>query len=368
MTRGQGSTDADSGGRSRPETPGKPPSDPATAGSWKASRGLRRSLVVLGLSVALVAGLGAAGLFYVVSLTDRPGPLTAETSVVVARGTPVNAIATQLKDAGVIENAGLFALTVRLFGESQPLRAGEFAFPAGVSVRGSMEVLQSGQPVLRRLTIPEGLTTGQVLALVSATEGLAGPVSEPEGEGRLLPETYYFSLDDSRAEIVDRMQQSLREVLAELWLQRAPDLPFTTPEEALVLASIVEKETGLDDERPLIAAVFINRLRRGMRLQSDPTVAFGLAPPGRPLERALTRADLRADHPYNTYQIDGLPPEPIANAGRASIEAVLNPAESDNLFFVADGSGGHAFAVTLQEHNRNVAKWRRVQRQSSSGN
>ncbi len=357
MTGGQGQTDTEANSQ-----PGDQTSQPTVGMPPKRGQGLGRSLGVLALSLLLFGGLVAGAGFYALSLIDRPGALTADTSVVIEPGTAVNAIAAQLQAAGVVERAGLFALTARLLGRSQPLRAGEFAFPARVSVRESITILQSGQTVVRRLTIPEGLTTAQVLTLVANAEGLSGPVPESPGEGVLLPETYHFALDGSRAEIVDRMRQDMDEVLADLWLRRAPDLPFATPEEALVLASIVEKETGLDSERPRIAAVFINRLRRGMRLQSDPTVAYGLMEDGLPLDRELTRADLRTEHPYNTYQINGLPPGPIANAGRASIEAVLNPAESNELYFVADGSGGHAFATTLQEHNRNVAKWRRLRK------
>lgn len=367
MTGGQPTEDVRAPGGSGGDGTVDHRNQPAGGVRPRRGRHLRRLLGTLALSLLLLVGLGVGGFYYTRSLIDQPGPLQAETTVVIDRGTTVTAIATQLQTAGVIEQSGLFALTVRLFGRSQPLRAGEFPFPPRVSVRESMAILQSGATVVRRLTIPEGLTTAQVLALVAAEEGLSGPLPESPGEGLLLPETYHFSLAGSRAEIVERMSQDMAGVLADLWLQRAPDLPFVTPDEALILASIVEKETGLDGERPRVAAVFINRLRRGMRLQSDPTVAFGLAVDGQPLERALTRADLRVQHPYNTYQIDGLPPGPIANAGRSSIEAVLNPDESKELYFVADGTGGHAFATNLKEHNRNVAKWRRVQRESSGG-
>ncbi|MHA1570189.1 MAG: endolytic transglycosylase MltG [Alphaproteobacteria bacterium] len=368
MTGGQPPIEVEPGrGDSRLDGATDHKNEPAGGVRPRRGRGLRRLLGTITLSLLLLIGLGVGGFYYALSLIDQPGPLQIETSVVIARGTPVTGIATQLQAAGVIERAGLFAFAVRVLGRSQPLRAGEFPFPPRVSVRESMAILQSGATVVRRLTIPEGLTTAQVLALVAAADGLSGPLPESPGEGLLLPETYHFSLAGSRTEIVDRMRQDMTGVLAELWLQRAPDLPFVTPDEALILASIVEKETGLDGERPRIAAVFINRLRRGMRLQSDPTVAYGLVDNGQPLERALTRADLRVQHPYNTYQIDGLPPGPIANAGRSSIEAVLHPGESKDLYFVADGSGGHAFATNLKGHNRNVAKWRRIRRNAAGG-
>ena len=368
MTSGQPPIEVESGRHgSRTDAATDHSNEPAVGARPRRGRRLKQLLGTMTLSLLLLIGLAVGGFYYGLSLIDQPGPSQIETSVVIARGTPVAAIATQLQAAGVIEQAGLFALTVRLFGRAQPLRAGEFAFPPRVSVRESMVILQSGAAVVRRLTIPEGLTTTQVLALVAAADGLSGALPESPGEGLLLPETYHFSLEGSRAEIIERMRQDMAGVLAALWLQRAPDLPLVTPEEALILASIVEKETGLDGERPRIAAVFINRLRRGMRLQSDPTVAYGLAGDGQPLERALTRADLRTQHPYNTYQIDGLPPGPIANPGRSSIEAVLIPAESKDLYFVADGSGGHAFATNLKEHNRNVAKWRRIERKASGG-
>jgi UPF0755 protein len=231
-----------------------------------------------------------------------------------------------------------------------------------------MRLLQSGKTVVRRLTVVEGLTAVQVLSQIAATEGLVGPLPQSPGEGRMLPETYHFSYGHERSAMVSRMVRAMDETLAELWAGRAPGLPFRTPDEALVLASIIEKETGRDNERARIAAVFVNRLKKGMRLQSDPTVVYALTDGGGPLARPLTRANLEIDHPYNTYVIDGFPPGPITNPGRASIAAALNPAETGELYFVADGNGGHVFAQTLQEHNRNAARWRQTRQRMRDEN
>ena len=198
--------------------------------------------------------------------------------------------------------------------------------------------------------------------LVDAADGLSPRRTPPPAEGRVLPETYSYRLGNSRDAVVERMTAAMRDLLAELWAGRAADLPFDRPMEAVILASIVEKETSRSAERARIAGVFINRLRKGMRLQSDPTVVYGLTDGRGPLGRSLTRRDLETDHPYNTYKIKGLPPEPICNPGRASLEAVLHPMVTDALYFVADGTGGHVFAKTLAEHNRNVARWRRLRK------
>ncbi|MBK1661106.1 aminodeoxychorismate lyase [Paracraurococcus ruber] len=240
------------------------------------------------------------------------------------------------------------------------MRAAEFAFPAGASLEQVLAILREGRPVQRRLTIPEGLTARQVASLLRGTEGLTGEVPVPE-EGSILPETYAWEWGFDRAALLRRAQAAMARTLAEIWAERAEGLPLATPREALVLASIVERETALPEERPRIAAVFLNRLRRGMPLQSDPTVAYAAAEGGA-LERPLTRADLDRDHPFNTYRIRGLPPAPIAAPGVAALRAVTRPAQTDDLYFVANGEGGHAFARTLEEHNRNVARWREIER------
>lgn len=317
------------------------------------------------LLLVLAGGLAAAGYWGYRQFTAA-GPATADTQLVVPRGAGASAIAAQLAATGVVHDALIFKLGVRLFSQGRPLRAGEYLFPARASAREVMELLIEGRTVVRKLTVAEGLTSREVLALVAGAEAMEGEVPPPPPEGALLPETYHYSWGDSRPELVARMQEAMRSALAELWPGRAEGLPIETPEQALILASIVEKETGVDSERPRVAAVFVNRLNQGMPLQSDPTVIFALTKGEKPLGRALLRADLALDDPYNTYVNAGLPPGPIANPGKAAIAAVLNPAATKELYFVADGSGGHAFAETLEEHNRNVAKWRKLQKTNAA--
>ena len=289
-----------------------------------------------------------------------PGPLANDTAIVIPKG-GIGKIARLLAGAGVISDATVFRLAARLTGRDRTMRAGEFLFPAAVSMKGAISLLTNGATVKRRLTVAEGLTTAEVLKLIAATDGLAGDVPPLLDEGVLLPETYFFSHGDARADIVGRMRSAMQEAFAELWPQRAPGGSLKTPAEALILASIIEKETAIDAERARVSAVFHNRLKKHMRLQSDPTVVYAIASGAGPLHRKLTRRDLSIDSPYNTYWARGLPPGPITNPGRASIAAALNPAADDALYFVADGSGGHVFARTLAEHNRNVARWRRLQ-------
>ena len=322
----------------------------------------RRFALLAGGLLVLAGGLGVA-LFLGMQRLDSPGPLEAEARVIVPRGATLGAIALRLEEQGVIQDSLSFKLAGRIFGAARGLKAGEYAFPPKISMREALGILKQGNTVVRRLTIAEGLTSTEIVALVAAAEGLSGETGPVPPEGSLLPETYHYSWDDERAALVGRMSKGLDEALAELWPKRAENLPIKTPEEAVILASIVEKETGVPEERPLVASVFVNRLRRGMRLQSDPTVVYALTQGNGPLGRALIFRDLEVDNPYNTYKYAGLPPGPIANVGRAALEAVLNPAESSFLYFVADGTGGHAFAKSLSEHNKNVAKWRKIQRQ-----
>ncbi|WP_426956545.1 endolytic transglycosylase MltG [Muricoccus radiodurans] len=320
-----------------------------------------RALLVLVLLVALVAG--GAG-WYAWNRYTAPGPLQAPAQALVPRG-GTEQIAEALGRAGVVESPRDFALAALVTRGEGALRAGEYVFPAGASLRDVLVVLRTARPIQRRLTIPEGLTARQIVALIDRADGLTGD-TPPIEEGAVLPETYLFQYGETRAAIIRRATAAMQEALREAWASRAPDLPISSPREALVLASIVERETGQESERPRVASVFVNRLRRNMPLQSDPTVAYA-AGEGAPLDRPLTRADLDRDHPFNTYRNRGLPPAPIAAPGKEALRAVTRPEATDLLFFVADGTGGHAFARTLEEHNRNVARWREVERGRAGG-
>ena len=315
--------------------------------------------------VTIVAAVVAAGTFaWGYAQFTRPGPLTEPKVVVIPSGAGLDLISNTLMSNGIVQNPTVLVLGAKISGEARNLRAGEYRFPEGVSPRDVVAILKSGRTVARRLTFAEGLTVHQVVEKLRTSDGLAGDVTHLPEEGSLLPETYHFSYGDERDGLLARMTDGMSDLLGELWPSRDKGLPYATIQEAMVLASIIERETAVGDERGVVAGVFINRLRLGMRLQSDPTVAYGIAPGG--LGRPLTRADLANVNPYNTYVIKGLPPAPICNPGAASIRAALNPVKTDYLYFVADGTGGHAFARTLAEHNRNVAKWRRARRGQSN--
>ncbi|MXP63729.1 endolytic transglycosylase MltG [Roseomonas sp. M0104] len=311
------------------------------------------------LLLLLLAGGGAA--WWGWRAWQEPGPLPEASAVVVARGSGTQALGQALSERGVIRDPRVFAAAVWLTRKQGPLRAGEYQFPAHASLRQVLEVLRTARPVQRMVTLPEGLTARQMADILEQAPGLFGDMPSLD-DGELLPETYAYSWGDSRASVVRRASSAMRETLERIWKDRAADLPLKTPREALILASIVERETGRPEERARVAAVFLNRLKRNMPLQSDPTVAYAAADGG-VLDRPLTRADLDMEHPFNTYRNRGLPPGPIASPGVASLRAVLQPMETNELYFVADGSGGHAFASTLEEHNRNVARWRALERQ-----
>ena len=319
-----------------------------------------RSIIFFIFLLSLLTGLAGGGvLIWGYAQYIKPGPTISEITVYIPKGSGVDNIANILASEGVIDDPMIFRLGVRLSRVDKGLKAGEFAFPYGVSAKGTAEILISGKTVTRRLTIAEGLTAFQIFDQLVATSGLEKTFDVPL-EGSVLPETYYFSYGDTRAEIVQRMVRAMDNNLNRLWQERASGLPFKGPGDALILASIVEKETGVKVERARIAGVFINRLNKGMRLQSDPTVVYGLSEGEGPLGRPLSRADLKKKTPYNTYTINGLPPGPICNPGLTAIQAVMNPQHTDDLYFVADGKGGHVFSKTLKEHNRNAAKWRKI--------
>lgn len=314
------------------------------------------------LTLFLIAALAAfAGTAWLLREVSASGPLAAEKLIYIEPGRSIRSIAAQLLEAGVIKNDLAFIIDARLQNRAKELKAGEYLMPAGISIGGAITLLQSGRTYQHKITIPEGLMVTEIINLLRQEPVLAGDIVDSPAEGSLLPETYKFSFHDTRSSIVERMKASMAAEIAAQWTKRTSDLPFKTPEEAVTLASIVEKETGLAAERPRVAGVFINRLRKGIPLQSDPTVIYAVTEGREKLDRELTYKDLKKASPYNTYTVRGLPPAPIANPGKASLAAVLNPEKNDFIYFVADGTGGHVFSRTLQEHNSNVARWRMLE-------
>ncbi|MDE2914858.1 MAG: endolytic transglycosylase MltG [Paracoccaceae bacterium] len=315
------------------------------------------NLVILAL--VLVAGVLAWGRHEF----HRSGPLAADSVFIIEKGESLYAVADRLESDGIISNAAVFRIGARFLRLEEALKYGEYPLAARSTMKAVLERLTSGRGVFYWVTVPEGFTVHQVLARIADVDELTGEVNMSPAEGSLAPDTYAVSKGDSRQSVIDRMRMAQSAILEDAWEGRAANLPLDSPEEALILASIVERETGVESERSEVAAVFVNRLRRGWKLQSDPTVIYGLTGGQSSLGRGLRESELASDTPYNTYIISGLPPTPIANPGRASIEATLRPADSDNMFFVADGTGGHVFSATLAEHNRNVARWRRMERE-----
>ena len=316
------------------------------------------------MSLVIMALLVAGVMFYFGKREfEGGGPLRSTSTVVIKQASSVRDIADLLARRGMISNSRVFQIGVRAHGNDGQLKAGEYEIKAGASMRDIMETLKTGKSVLYSLTIPEGLTVVQALKRIAEHEELVGDMpTEAPLEGTLVADTQRFARGTTRAEILDKMMKDQKQLVETIWERRRADLPLADINEFVTLASIVEKETGRADERTRVAGVFINRLRRGIRLQSDPTIVYGLfGGEGKPADRPIYRSDIDKPTPYNTYTIDGLPPTPIANPGRAALEAVANPSQTEELYFVADGTGGHVFAKTLDEHNENVARWRKIE-------
>ncbi len=331
---------------------------------------LIKALVSLLIGLIVIGGAAAAGgWFWLQNELQKAGPSADEHVFVVQPGETLSSVANRLEQEGIVRDGRLIRIKAKLDGTELAIKTGEFILEPQASVADVMDVLIDGKAVFHKITLPEGRTTAQLLRLIEADPILTGDMPTEEiAEGSLLPDTYLFHRGMTRQELITLMQKAQKDVLDELWPQRAEGLPISTPEEAVILASVVEKETGIASERPQIAGLFVTRLKRGMRLESDPTIIYGVSQ-GEPLynrrgeRRTLYRSEIDRRTDWNTYQIDGLPKTPICNPGRDAIAAVLNPDETGHIFFVADGKGGHLFAKTLAEHNRNVAAYRRYERE-----
>ena len=334
--------------------PAKPPRKPRRMGLSSLS-GL--------FTFVLLGALATVGvLAWLLKESRSPGPLADDKVVMIVSEDNGGSIADQLERAGVIDSAMWFNVLTVLDGNRGALKRGEYAFKAGVSMNEIENELLAHHVVRYKITIPEGLTSEQIVDRLREDTVLTGDVREPPREGSLMPDTYYFERGDTRLSILSRMAKMQAKTVEEVWKERAPDLPIKSPGEMVTLASIVEKETGKTEERPHVAGVFVNRLEKHMRLGSDPTIVYGLALGKGTLGRSITKADLNQSTPYNTYIIEGLPPGPICNPGKAALEAVARPVRSKDLYFVADGTGGHAFAETLDQHQKNVARWRQIEK------
>jgi UPF0755 protein len=330
------------------------------------SQRVRHPLVVAGNAVftilILVAIIAGGALFIGKQRFDAAGPLTEEKTVNIPKGLGTRDIADLLTREGVIDQPWVFIGGVVVLKAREGLKYGEYRFPKSASISDVVDIIVEGRVVQHTLTFPEGLTSEQIVARLLESDLLTGTIKEVPREGTLLPETYKVTRGVSRQNILNRMQQASRKMVQEVWERRSPDLPLKSPEELVTLASIVEKETGKPDERTRVAAVFVNRLKQKMRLQSDPTIIYGLVGGKGSLGRPLSKGDIEQPTPYNTYIVDGLPPGPIANPGRASLEATANPARTKEIYFVADGTGGHVFSDNYEQHRKNVAKLRAIER------
>jgi UPF0755 protein len=317
------------------------------------------------MTFLLIVMICVAGLFYLVRRQfDLPGPLTYPTVFVVPRGEGVSAIARRLEQEGIINDRWTFFIASRYFKVYDKIKAGEYTIKVNASLRDVLDTLVEGKSILYSIGLPEGLTSYQIVERLKNHPDLVGDISEIPAEGSLLPDTYHFARGTSREELIRRMQGEQKKFLEGLWAARSRELQSVKPEDVINIAAIVEKEASHADERPRVAAVYWNRLKRGMPLQADPTIIYGASSGKGTLGRPILRSELQdEDNPYNTYKNKGLPPTPIANPGRAALEAALNPAKTSDLYFVADGTGGHAFAETYADHQKNVAKWRRIEKE-----
>jgi UPF0755 protein len=334
----------------------------------KRSERARNPFVVVGnaiITIILVLMIGAGGVYvYGKKMLESAGPLAEDKIVNIPARSKTREIAETLQREGVIDiNPWVFMGAAFALKASSELKPGEYAFQKNASLRDVIGTIVEGKVVQHAVTIPEGLTSEQIVARLSENDIFAGTVREMPREGTLLPETYKFPRGTTRDQVIQRMQQSQKRVLGEIWERRNPDVPLRTLEQLVTLASIIEKETGKADERSRVAAVFVNRLRQRIKLQSDPTIIYGLVGGKGTLGRPIKRSEIQQPSPYNTYVVDGLPPGPIANPGRASLEAAANPARTRDLYFVADGTGGHAFTETYDQHQKNVAKLRTLEKQ-----
>lgn len=337
------------------DAPPPPPRPPRRRPALSAISGFLSFLLLL-------AGAAVGGLALLEQNLRAPGPLTADKVVVIAPRTEVQEILNQLQSEGVIENPLLVNFALVLEGSRSKVKAGEYLFKQEASLQDVIDTLVSGKEILHSITIAEGLTSEQIVQKLRESDLLSGDVRDIPKEGTLLPETYRVARGMSRNDLLRKMQDDQKRVLDQIWSRHAPDTPLHSPYELVTLASIVEKETGKADERPRVAGVFLNRLTKRMRLQSDPTIVYGLVGGKGTLGRSILRSEVDRPTPYNTYLIEGLPPGPIANPGRAAMEAVANPSRTRELYFVADGTGGHAFAETLDQHNKNVLRWRQIEK------
>jgi len=343
----------------QPKSPPPPPKKKRREGTLSAMSGFLSFLLVV-----LVAG--AFGVIAMMHKLKEPGPLAQDKIVYLPPGSDSADMIAQLQREGVIDNPSLMNYTLLATGARNKLKPGEYLFKPHVSIREVIDEMIAGKQVMHSFTVPEGLTSEQIVQRLRENDMLAGDIVDTPKEGALLPDTYKFPRGFPRARLISKMQEDQRKLLEQIWARRDADLPLHSPRELVTLASIVEKETGKAEERPRVAAVFVNRLRKHMRLQSDPTIIYGLVGGKGSLGRGILRSEIEKFTPYNTYTIDGLPPGPIANPGRAALEAVAHPAATDDLYFVADGTGGHVFANSLANHSRNVQQWRRIEQDNKN--